>query len=411
MEHPHLSVKLPSETDKIFDSDDYDQIITNETTINQPQLNYGFNTFIYTIKNRLDEGWYKKKLESYRKYKYVINPFEHSISLKQNDFQDIHNTTIKKLDIKEKISSRSFFKMWEMLRDFDLIDLNHKNFNSFHMAEAPGGFIQATIKYNEKFMKNPNKSKFFGISITNEIKFSTELQRIYGSGPNRNFYQFKNDSKMDGDITKMSVIDIVKKGFAKEEPDLITADGGFDPVNENYHEQESYMLIFGEIFTAISVQKKGGHFICKFLDMYTNLTVKLVYIISSFYEEVSLYKPYTSRQSNSERYVIAKGFKYNKKDKEYINKYEKLKSIFIKCKAEFDNSKNLIDIFTNFQIPNIYRSIIANYNTKIGNNQYKNINTRLQYFKSASLDGDQFKAFSKIQEESTSFWLNKYINE
>ena len=64
---------------------------------------------------------------------------------------------------------------------------------------------------------------------------------------------------------------------------------------------------------------------------------------------------------------------------------------------------------TNFEIPNIYRSIIANYNTNIGNNQYKNINTRLQYFKSNSLDGDQFKKFSKIQEESTSFWLDKYI--
>ena len=169
------------------------------------------------------------------------------------------------------------------------------------------------------------------------------------------------------------------------------------------------MLILGEIFTAVSIQKKGGHFVCKFLDMYTNFTIKLVYLISSFYNNVTLYKPYTSRQSNSERYVIAKDFKYSRNDKEYKDRYDKFTKIFVDCKKEFDNGNNLVDIFTDFIIPNIYKAKIANYNNIIGLNQYQNINNRLQYFRSLNLEGDEFKKYSKIQEESTAFWVDKYL--
>ena len=35
---------------------------------------------------------------------------------------------------------------------------------------------------------------------------------------------------------------------------LITADGGFDPFNEQYHEQESYILFFAEILLAIGIK-------------------------------------------------------------------------------------------------------------------------------------------------------------
>lgn len=409
MEFNHNSIHLPKPIVNLFETEQYDTVSASKNMINQPQLDLSFNYFTYIIKNKLDESWYKTKLNSNRKYKYMVNPFEHIIELKFNDFQDITHAITKKLDIKDKISSRSFFKMWEILSDYDLLDSNNKNFNSFHMAEAPGGFIQATILYNDKMNKTAMNSKFFGISINNEIKFNPALQKQYGSGKNRRFFQFKNDSKMTGDITDISVIDTLKKTFSKEEPDLITADGGFDPVNENYHEQESYMLILGEIFTAISVQKQSGHFVCKFLDMYTNFTIKLVYIISEFYEDVYLVKPYTSRQSNSERYLIAKNFKYNKTDKKYINYYTKLKNIFITCKREFDNGNNLINIFPNLEIPRIYKAKIANFNQIIGINQYKNINSRFEYFKSANLAGDLFKKYSKIQEESTKFWISKYI--
>jgi hypothetical protein len=300
--------------------------------------------------------------------------------------------------------------MWEILIDYTLIDPDNKKLNVFNMAEAPGGFVQACIYYNDKINKTPLNSKFFGISLHNEIKFNYELQKQHGSGKDRRFFEFKTDSKMNGDITTISVINSIKKAFTNEKPDLITADGGFDPLNENYQEQESYMLLLGEIFTAISIQKKGGHFVCKFFDMYTNVTIKLVYILSMFYNDVHLDKPYTSRLSNSERYVIAKDFKYSSTDKEYIQYYTKLEEIVILCKKDQLANKNILDIFVNFEIPGIYRSKIANYNKEIGLNQYISIYTRLEYFKLFNLSGEEFQQFSKKQENATQFWVAKYLS-
>ena len=72
-------------------------------------------------------------------------------------------------------------------------------------------------------------------------------------------------------------------------------------------------------------------------------------------------------------------------------------------------NKNILDIFVNFEIPSIYKATIANYNQKIGLNQYINIYTRLQYFKLFNLSGNEFQKFSKIQEEATQFWISQYL--
>ena len=45
--------------------------------------------------------------------------------------------------------SRAFYKMWEMLILFNLAD--DDNFTYAALAEGPGAFIQAVIKYREIF--------------------------------------------------------------------------------------------------------------------------------------------------------------------------------------------------------------------------------------------------------------------
>ena len=90
---------------------------------------------------------------------------------------------------------------------------------------------------------------------------------------------------------------------------LVTGDGGFDfSLDFNKQEQSSFKLIFCEIVTALFLQKKGGNLVCKFFDMYTFMTIKLLYFIGCFYDELYIFKPYTSRPGNAEKYVIAKGF-------------------------------------------------------------------------------------------------------
>lgn len=406
MSYPFIKKELPAESTNLFDNDIN---ISQSDKPNEPLISNGFNSETNSIKNKLDNEDYQQKLKNSPKWKYINNPFEHNISVKYKDFTDITTVIIKKYKIKNKIISRSFFKMWEILKQYDLIDSTNKQFNSFHMAEAPGGFVQATILYNDLVYNSTNNSTFFGISLDNEIKFNNQLNKEYGTGKNRRFFQFKTNKTMNGDLTDLSVIAFLQKSLNKNEPNLITADGGFDPLHENYHEQESYVLILSEIFTAISLQKKGGHFVCKFLDMYTDVTIKLLYIISIFYNKVELYKPFSSRQSNTERYVIAKDFKYNKTDKTYKDNYKILKELFISCKKVSENNSNIISIFPEFKIPSVYRSIVANFNIDLACIQYINLFNRFQYFKSSNLNNHLFIKYSKEQENATNFWIETFI--
>ena len=184
MSYIFQKVKIISIKSNIFD---HESKILSSNIQNEPLIINGFNNITNEIKNKLDDENYQKKLKNNNKFKYLNNPFEHNISIKYKDFPDINSLFIKNYNVKEKIVSRSFFKMWEMLNIYNLIDINKKDFKSFHIAEAPGGFVQASIIYNKHKHKTPDNSKFYAISLDNEIKFNSEFNKEYGTGSKRNF--------------------------------------------------------------------------------------------------------------------------------------------------------------------------------------------------------------------------------
>ncbi len=96
----------------------------------------------------------------------------------------------------------------------------------------------------------------------------------------------------------------------KNTMDIVTADGGFDfSLDFNQQENMATQLIFCEVFYALVMQKPGGSFILKIFDVFHKTTVDILYILSYYYNNVSIMKPYTSRVANSEKYIICQGFK------------------------------------------------------------------------------------------------------
>jgi hypothetical protein len=92
--------------------------------------------------------------------------------------------------------------------------------------------------------------------------------------------------------------------------DIVTADGGFDfSVDFNHQESMATQLVLCEVFYALAIQKPGGSFILKIFDVFHKATVDILYILSYYYNNVSIMKPYTSRIANSEKYVVCQGFK------------------------------------------------------------------------------------------------------
>ena len=47
----------------------------------------------------------------------------------------------------------------------------------------------------------------------------------------------------------------------------------------------------------------------KLFDVFTKLSLDVIYLLTLMYNKVSIVKPNTSRYANSERYVVAQGFK------------------------------------------------------------------------------------------------------
>ena len=70
-----------------------------------------------------------------------------------NPYELIHTThNNKNMSIANYIPlSRSYFKMWEMLVKWKLLDTYSKGIITAHLAEGPGGFIEATNYYRRSY--------------------------------------------------------------------------------------------------------------------------------------------------------------------------------------------------------------------------------------------------------------------
>lgn len=220
--------------------------------------------------------------------------------------------------------SRAYFKMAEIMSDFDLKFENIEKIKTLHLCEGPGGFIQALVELR----KYQNKSlDWVGITLKNETDdknipdFELDISKMGG-------VTYGSDGT--GDLTNVDNIKHLKNMFDSNKANLITADGGFD-VSEDHCSQESqsYKLMLCQVVSALSTQGYKGSFIMKVFDCYSNEMTELLYILSHHYSNVSITKPYSSRPCNSEKYVVCTGFRGVTNIEldnlyEYINDYQSM---------------------------------------------------------------------------------------
>ena len=209
---------------------------------------------------------------------------------------------------KLKPLSRSFYKLIELEHIFDLVNLPNR-IKSFHLAEGPGGFIEALMHIRSKNIHQEN-DVYYGMTLINSDascpgwKKSKSFLDLH-----RNQLHIENGVDGTGNI-------ISQKNFQeciathKNEHNFITADGGFD-FSCDFNNQETMMmrLLISEMAFALALQKHRGNFVLKIFDTFTKPTIDVLYILSNFYEKVYISKPCTSRYANSERYVVCKSFK------------------------------------------------------------------------------------------------------
>jgi 23S rRNA U2552 (ribose-2'-O)-methylase RlmE/FtsJ len=211
--------------------------------------------------------------------------------------------------------SRSFFKMIEILNISNFFDSMGKNFNnirSVHVAEGPGGFIQAL--HNRAAIKNKTIANSFAMTLkptnphvpgwkkaTQFLQKYKQVKIHYGADGTGDIYIPEN---------QQSFIDI-----SNPKAHIFTADGGFDfSVDYALQEQRVFHLLVCSATVGVRSLVKGGQFILKLFDCTSPNTKSFVLILSRCFGVWTLYKPAMTRPCNSERYFIGRDFRGSNAD-------------------------------------------------------------------------------------------------
>ena len=183
------------------------------------------------------------------------------------------------------------------------------------------------------------------------------------------------------------------------EMELVTGDGGFDfSIDFNSQESVSAKLIFCQIAFAVAVQKKGGTFILKFFDIFTQISVDLIYLLSQLYENVYFVKPNTSRYANSEKYIVCKNFR--------LENTEGLIKYFYRIFQNFSNEPDIMVRLFNIDIPIYFKVAIEEINAIIGQQQVESISNTLNLIDNNKFDRLENMKKGHIQKCIT--WCIKY---
>jgi 23S rRNA U2552 (ribose-2'-O)-methylase RlmE/FtsJ len=302
-----------------------------------------------------------------------------------NPYEYIHTLIPekKKCISRYKPLSRSYFKMVEMTHLFKLLEnYSQPPINTFHLAEGPGGFIEAILNIRN----NPNDT-YYGMTIIDN-KHDDNIPSWKKSQSflrNHSNVVIENGSTKTGDLLDLRNFESNYVKY-KHSMDIITADGGFD-FSENFNLQEIniHRLLFAQICHAIIMQNYKGSFILKLFDCFRIATVDILYILSSLYEKVYIVKPHTSRYGNSEKYVVCKYFRYNKQYNSNIlhQLYQKLHQAM----SDMGNNKTqYIHRFVKIDISSFFLNKIQEYNAIFGQQQLENIAYTLTLLKDFTED-------------------------
>ncbi len=310
--------------------------------------------------------------------------------------------------------SRSYFKMWEIYYNYPIIEkfpLNTK-FHFAHLAEGPGGFMEASYNYIQ-YLRNKNKIAnkndiYQGITLKPHNEYVPDwnkIKKIFGKECNvnvnyGNLYIYED------------VLEYVKK-FDNNKAHIVTADGGFDYSSDfNGQELNSCQIIYSEIAIALKILIEKGTFICKVFDLFTVPMIRLLTILQQNFEYVYIYKPESSRPANSEKYIICINFlnKMSEENKDELLHIIKIWNNMNTLKDDEFKKNNFINFVNIKSNGNIIQQLDV-YNKNYLESQKKSLNKILNIAKnnpSSMIDKISYDEIIKSQVQNAYNWCIKY---
>jgi len=341
--------KIPSNLNINITQNTYKLVLKKkkDKNINQ-NSSYNLSQYLKNTKKQID-----KVYKYWDQMKIYTNPYEFIHTNIPNN-----NIPISKY----KPISRAFYKLLEIYYMFNLLEYDNP-IKTFHLAEGPGGFIEAT-----QFLRHNKKDVYYGMTLldgksnTPEWKKSIKFLEKF---PNINLEKgVDNTGNLYNEENYKYCCQQYKDSF-----EVITADGGID-FSKDFNNQElmAGRLLLTQVFYALSMQKNNGTFVLKIFDIFNKLSIDIVYLLSYYYKTVFIVKPNSSRYANSEKYIVCISFK---------------KTIDINIKKKFFNILKLLNNIDHNEYniisildlkPNLYfLNIVQEINHILGQRQIENI--------------------------------------
>jgi 23S rRNA U2552 (ribose-2'-O)-methylase RlmE/FtsJ len=372
MKNPEGTLLSLSDSEIIMKSCNIEPIYSDEININEKTL--GYSEKYINVKNKID----LVNIHTWNQIRRYTNNYEFPLKRKESEETPI---------------SRAFFKMWEILHEYKLINRDFQEGAIISIAEAPGGFVQAISKY----IRSIGTYNIYTMSLINEKDYVPKYNQRIIDNKNINILEGVNK---DGDIYNIDNIESIRKSM-KGRAELITGDGGFNEENKyNIKEQLHNKLFLSEIIIAVSNQKFDGKFVIKFFDTYTKYSLDLLYILLFFYKEVNIYKPLTSRPTNSEKYIICTGFR------KITNQHNK---IICKLKKILPLINETTYRILNISIPEEIIKRLKSDNIRLMRSQINSINKNIEIINKITKNGRIVYRFPHIERNNErNKWLIKY---
>lgn len=215
---------------------------------------------------------------------------------------------------RSRVANRAYHKLCEILLSCGVPLPRH----SVHLCEAPGGFVRcvADLWQEERdrhlsSSSDPPPWTWRAVSLPCTQRgipsMDSTLVPCDGSGD-------WHDADIFDDATMATLFP--SEGDASFLPaDLVTADGARE-MDHDRLEEEHVGLLWAQTRTAfrclkrpsVTPQRQGGTFVIKFFEGLRPATLAWIAFMTTHFDVVSVMKPTSSRATNSERYLVARGF-------------------------------------------------------------------------------------------------------
>jgi 23S rRNA U2552 (ribose-2'-O)-methylase RlmE/FtsJ len=285
--------------------------------------------------------------------------------------------------------------MIEICSELKLLEkYNNCNMKTFHLAEGPGGFIEALT-----YLRSNNEDQYYGMTLIDGNDYVPGWKKSKTFLENHNNVNIETGITGNGDLLQKENLLYCYEKY-KNTMDLITADGGFDfSIDFNKQELVASKLLFAQVVFALAMQKNGGEFVLKVFDIFTKSTVDILYLLSTLYDSVYIMKPNTSRIANSERYIICKKFVKPKQ-------YDSLMNRIIDNYHQVNTMDYITSIF-DFSLNYYFINKLEEYNAILGQQQIENIMYTINLLQSRQKN-EKIESHKRNNINKCVMWCAKY---